>query len=46
MSTLSYEERLQNIISVGEEVIEEDEVKSILKENRFIICYDGFEPSG
>lgn len=45
-SKMTYEERLQTILSVGEECQSVEELKEMLKENKFIYCYDGFEPSG
>ena len=45
-SKLSQEERFKLIRSVGIECIQEEELKNLLKKDRFIRCYDGFEPSG
>lgn len=45
-SKLPYEERLNRILKVGEECQSVDELKELLKEDKFIYCYDGFEPSG
>jgi tyrosyl-tRNA synthetase len=45
-SLLSYEEKLRLFKEVGEEIIDEDELKSLLKNKKAPICYDGFEPSG
>ena len=45
-STLSIEERIKIIKSVGEEIIEEEEIKKLLERKQMPICYDGFEPSG
>lgn len=43
----SLEERYNVIRSVGEECIQESELRNILEKKREkIICYDGFEPSG
>jgi len=39
-------ERLNLIKQVGEEIVTEDELKSLLKEKKRFIAYDGFEPSG
>lgn len=44
--TLTIEERLELIKEVGEEIIGEDELIELLKTNKSIIAYDGFEPSG
>ncbi len=43
---LSVDERLKLIKGVGEEIIQEDELKELLKSNKPLIAYDGFEPSG
>jgi tyrosyl-tRNA synthetase len=40
------EERFNLIKEVGEEIIEEDELKALLKEKAHPVAYDGFEPSG
>ncbi len=40
------EEKLKLIKEVGEEIITEDELKSLLEKEKEIIAYDGFEPSG
>jgi tyrosyl-tRNA synthetase len=34
------------IKEIGEEIIEEDELKELLKKKKILIAYDGFEPSG
>jgi len=44
--SLAIEEKLNLITSVGEEVIEPEELKTLLKTKKFPVCYDGFEPSG
>ena len=44
--TLTIEERLKLIKEVGEEIIGEAELIELLKSNKPIIAYDGFEPSG
>jgi tyrosyl-tRNA synthetase len=44
--SLSIEEKLELITSVGEEVIETSELKNLLLNKKFPVCYDGFEPSG
>jgi tyrosyl-tRNA synthetase len=33
-------------MSVGEECINEKELRQLLEENDHPVCYDGFEPSG
>ncbi|KAG5237953.1 hypothetical protein OIU76_012769 [Salix suchowensis] len=43
---LSLEERFQLVRSVGEECIQEDELRNLLEKKPLPICYDGFEPSG
>ncbi|HPV66246.1 MAG TPA: tyrosine--tRNA ligase [archaeon] len=43
---LTIEERLKLIKEVGEEIIGEEELIELLKSNKPIIAYDGFEPSG
>ena len=45
-STLSIEEKIKLVKEVGEELIREEELKSIFENNEMPICYDGFEPSG
>jgi len=44
--SLSIEERLALIRRVGEEIIEEEELKALLQEKESFVAYDGFEPSG
>lgn len=40
-------EKKYNIVrSIGEECIQEDELKNLLAKKPTPICYDGFEPSG
>ena len=43
---MSLEERFQLVRSVGEECIQEDELRNLLDKKPLPICYDGFEPSG
>eukprot|EP00606_Chrysophyceae_sp_TOSAG23-5_P001043 GSChrysophyteH2.ASY1.ANO1.1678.1 assembled CDS len=45
-SSMSVEERLQTIMSVGEEVQTEAELRALLTARDHPIVYDGFEPSG
>lgn len=45
-SKLSYEERIELIKKVGFEIDVESEIATLVKQNKFIYCYDGFEPSG
>lgn len=44
--TLSEEERLALVLSVGEECVQPDELAAMLKVKPHPVCYDGFEPSG
>jgi tyrosyl-tRNA synthetase len=43
---MDIEEKLRLIKEVGEEIIEEEELRELLKTKKKIIAYDGFEPSG
>lgn len=43
---MDIEERLELIKSVGEELINEEELRKLLQEKERPIAYDGFEPSG
>lgn len=43
---MSLEERVKLILSVGEECIEESELRALLEKKPQPVCYDGFEPSG
>jgi tyrosyl-tRNA synthetase len=45
-STLSVPERVQLAMSVGEEVITQDELTALFTAREHPIVYDGFEPSG
>lgn len=45
-STLTPEGRLASIMSVGEEVIQAEELEKLLSVKDHPVCYDGFEPSG
>ncbi|MFH1770843.1 MAG: tyrosine--tRNA ligase [archaeon] len=38
--------RFKLVSEVGEEIIQEDELKELLKKKKTFIAYDGFEPSG
>ncbi len=44
--SLSVEERLALIRQVGEEIIDEEELATLLKAKERFVAYDGFEPSG
>lgn len=46
VSDLPFEERVQLCLSVGEEVIQESELRQLLQNKPLFNCYDGFEPSG
>ncbi|CAL0316216.1 unnamed protein product [Lupinus luteus] len=43
---LSLEQRFQIIRSIGEECIQDEELRNLLAKKPEPICYDGFEPSG
>jgi len=43
---LTADEKYELVRSVGEECIQEDELKNLLAKKPNPICYDGFEPSG
>eukprot|EP00850_Spirogloea_muscicola_P009363 SM000052S17755 [mRNA] locus=s52:535905:538706:+ [translate_table: standard] len=43
---LSLEERFAQVRSVGEECIQEEELRQLLLRKPDPVCYDGFEPSG
>lgn len=43
---MNVEERMELIRQVGEEIIGEDELIELLKQDKKPIAYDGFEPSG
>ncbi|URE37088.1 tRNA synthetases class I (W and Y) [Musa troglodytarum] len=43
---LTLEERFALVRSVGEECIQEEELKNLLAKKPVPVCYDGFEPSG
>ena len=43
---LSLDDKIRLIKEVGEEIIEEKELKKLLAKKKNIIAYDGFEPSG
>jgi hypothetical protein len=44
--SLSVEQRFEIIRSIGEECIQDDELRNLLANKPDIVCYDGFEPSG
>ena len=46
MAQLTLKQRLNLIEQVGEEIIQEEELKTLLKTKKTFIAYDGFEPSG
>ncbi|KAE9611544.1 putative tyrosine--tRNA ligase [Lupinus albus] len=43
---LSLEQRFQIIRSIGEECIQDEELRNLLAKKPEPVCYDGFEPSG
>ena len=43
---MSVDERYKLIREVGEEIIDESELKDLLKKKKKLVAYDGFEPSG
>lgn len=43
---MSIQDRLDLIKQVGEEIIQEEELKKLLESGEELIAYDGFEPSG
>ncbi|KAG6688604.1 hypothetical protein I3843_11G131200 [Carya illinoinensis] len=43
---MSLEEKYRIVRSVGEECIQEDELRNLLANKPEPVCYDGFEPSG
>lgn len=43
---MTTEEKLSLIKQVGEEIIQEEELKQLLTDGRDLVAYDGFEPSG
>ena len=43
---LSLEEKIKLVKDVAEEIVVEEELKSLFEKNEMPICYDGFEPSG
>ena len=45
-SNLSVEEKIKLVKEVGEEIIQEEELRGLFERNEIPICYDGFEPSG
>lgn len=44
-STLSIDEKIKLVKEVGEEIIKEEELRSLFERNEMPICYDGFEPN-
>lgn len=44
--SLTLDERFTLVRSVGEECIQDDELKNLLLKKKDPVCYDGFEPSG
>ena len=46
MTDSNIEDRLKLIKEVGEEIVQEEELKKLLESGEELIAYDGFEPSG
>lgn len=46
LERLSLEDKFQLVRSVGEECIQESELRTLLEKKKDPVCYDGFEPSG
>ena len=44
--TLTQEQRFNLVMEVGEEVLQEDELRDLIERKDMFRCYDGFEPSG
>ncbi|CAM8990488.1 unnamed protein product [Rhodiola kirilowii] len=43
---MELEQKFQIVRGIGEECIQEDELRNLLEKKQEPICYDGFEPSG
>lgn len=43
---MTLDERFELCRSVGEECVQEDELRNLLDKKPVPVCYDGFEPSG
>jgi tyrosyl-tRNA synthetase len=43
---LPFDEKLRLCASVGEEIVEMEELKDLIMRKPLFRCYDGFEPSG
>jgi hypothetical protein len=46
MAGMTLDERFDLLMRIGEECIQSDELRRLLQDKPFPICYDGFEPSG
>ena len=46
VNSLTLDERFALCRSVGEECIQDDELRNLLDKKPVPVCYDGFEPSG
>jgi hypothetical protein len=46
MAGMTLDERFDLVMRIGEECIQADELRRLLRDQPFPICYDGFEPSG
>jgi hypothetical protein len=46
VAAMTLDERFEMLRGIGEECIQEDELRRLLQNKPVPICYDGFEPSG
>ena len=46
VAAMTLDERFDLLRGIGEECIQEDELRRLLEKKPVPICYDGFEPSG
>jgi tyrosyl-tRNA synthetase len=46
VAAMTLDERFEMLRGIGEECIQEDELRRLLENKPVPICYDGFEPSG
>jgi tyrosyl-tRNA synthetase len=46
VAAMTLDERFDLLRGIGEECIQEDELRNLLEKKPVPICYDGFEPSG
>ncbi|PHJ24751.1 trna synthetases class i family protein [Cystoisospora suis] len=45
-SSLTLEEKYQLCLSIAQECVQPEELRTLLERKEFPLCYDGFEPSG